>query len=73
VVVDANQHLLQHGYQSAKRVEMVRHAYDMGVRYFDTSRNCGESESVMGRGLKGVRENVFLATKVGVDWKKEAI
>lgn len=56
-----------------KRAEMVRHAYDMGVRYFDTSRNYGESETVMGRGLKGVRENVFLATKVGVDWKKEAI
>ncbi|HVU90341.1 MAG TPA: aldo/keto reductase [Pirellulales bacterium] len=46
-----------------QRVAMVRHAYDSGIRYFDTARVYGESESIMGRGLKGVRENVYLATK----------
>ncbi|HEY4313191.1 MAG TPA: aldo/keto reductase [Pirellulales bacterium] len=45
------------------RVAMVRHAYDSGLRYFDTARVYGESESIMGRGLKGVRDNVYLATK----------
>src|SRR5262249_36636060 len=47
-----------------KRVAMVRYAYDQGVRYFDTARIYGESESVMGQGLKGLRDKVFLATKV---------
>jgi predicted aldo/keto reductase-like oxidoreductase len=46
-----------------QRVAMVRHAYDSGIRYFDTARVYGESERIMGRGLKGVRENCYIATK----------
>jgi len=42
----------------------VRNAYDKGVRYFDTARIYGESESIMGRALKGVRKDVYIATKV---------
>jgi predicted aldo/keto reductase-like oxidoreductase len=49
-----------------KRIAMVRHAYDSGVRYFDTARIYLESESIMGKGLKGVRDKVYLATKVAV-------
>lgn len=47
-----------------ERVAMVRRAFDAGIRYFDTARVYGESESIMGRGLKGVRDQVFIATKV---------
>ena len=36
-----------------KRVAMVRHAYDSGIRYFDTARVYGESESIMGAASKG--------------------
>jgi predicted aldo/keto reductase-like oxidoreductase len=49
-----------------QRIAMVRHAYDQGIRYFDTARVYGESESIMGQALKGVRDQVFLATKVAV-------
>ncbi len=45
------------------RVAMVRHAYDSGIRYFDTARVYGESEKIMGQGLKGVRDNCYVATK----------
>ncbi len=45
-------------------VALVRYAYEKGVRYFDTAGNYMESEPIMGRGLKGVRDNVYLATKV---------
>ncbi len=47
-----------------ERVKMVRHAYDKGIRYFDTARVYSESERIMGAALKDVRENVYLATKV---------
>ncbi len=54
-----------------ERVAMVRHAYDSGIRYFDTARVYGESEQIMGRGLKGVRENCYVATKCHIpDAKK---
>jgi predicted aldo/keto reductase-like oxidoreductase len=49
-----------------ERIAMVRHAYDHGIRYFDTARVYGESESIVGKGLKGVRDNAFVATKVAV-------
>ena len=47
-----------------KRIAMVRYAYDRGVRYFDTARIYGKSESIMGQGLKGIRDKVYIATKV---------
>jgi predicted aldo/keto reductase-like oxidoreductase len=46
------------------RVKLVRYVYDRGVRYFDTAGNYGESQTILGRGLKGIRSNVFLVTKV---------
>lgn len=47
-----------------ERIAMVRYGYDQGIRYFDTARIYGESESIMGKALKDVRHDVFLATKV---------
>lgn len=49
-----------------KRAEMVRHAFDRGIRYFDTARVYGESESIFGAGLKDVRDQAFIASKVAV-------
>ena len=48
------------------RAKMVRHAYDKGVRYFDTARVYGESEGIMGPALKDVRDDVYIATKVAM-------
>jgi predicted aldo/keto reductase-like oxidoreductase len=49
-----------------ERVAIVRRGYDAGIRYFDTARIYGESERIMGRGLKGVRQHCYVATKVHV-------
>ncbi len=46
------------------RVKLVRHVYDRGIRYFDTAGNYMESQSILGEGLKSVRENAYLVTKV---------
>lgn len=43
---------------------MIRYAYDKGVRYFDTAGNYMESEDVIGQGLEGIRDKVYLTTKV---------
>ncbi|HVR30062.1 MAG TPA: aldo/keto reductase, partial [Thermoanaerobaculia bacterium] len=48
------------------RVAMVRRAYDLGVRFFDTARVYGESERIMGRALGDVRDDVYIATKLAV-------
>ena len=46
------------------RVKLVRYAYDRGLRYFDTAGNYMESQAILGEGLKAVRDDVCLVTKV---------
>ncbi len=46
------------------RIKLVRYAYDRGVRYFDTAGNYMESQPILGRALKDIRDNVWLASKV---------
>ncbi|MCC6145234.1 MAG: aldo/keto reductase [Candidatus Hydrogenedentes bacterium] len=48
------------------RVKMVRHNYDLGLRYFDTARIYGDSETIMGQALEDVREDVYIASKAMV-------
>jgi hypothetical protein len=45
---------------------VVRHALDRGIDYFDTAESYtnGASEETLGRALRGVREQVTLASKV---------
>ena len=44
---------------------IARHAIDRGVNYFDTSPDysAAGSEQAMGRAIKGVRDQLFIATK----------
>jgi aryl-alcohol dehydrogenase-like predicted oxidoreductase len=49
----------------ASCIRMVRRALDAGINYFDTSDvySHGESETILGKALAGVRDEVVLATK----------
>lgn len=45
---------------------VVRHAFEQGINYFDTAEGYqgGQSEEAIGRALEGVRDQVYLASKV---------
>ena len=45
--------------------DLVLHAYDCGINYFDTAETYsnGESETTIGNALKGKRDKVFLTSK----------
>lgn len=47
-----------------QRVEVVRYAYDRGVRYFDTAGNYMESQAILGEALKDRRRQACLVSKV---------
>jgi len=51
-------------------VELVRHALDRGITYFDTGDvyGHGDSERLVGRALADHREEITLATKIGYDF-----
>jgi aryl-alcohol dehydrogenase-like predicted oxidoreductase len=51
-------------------VEMVQHAVDRGITYFDTGDvyGHGDSEELLGEALADYREEVTVSTKVGYDF-----
>ena len=54
----------------ADEIAMVRRAIDAGITVFDTSDmySHGQSEEVLGKAVKGRRDEVVLATKGGYVW-----
>ncbi|MDA3852061.1 MAG: aldo/keto reductase [Spirochaetaceae bacterium] len=65
-------------YDYDESIKMIHRAYELGVNYFDTAPYyCdGESESIMGKAIKGFRDKIYLSTKnpiedaSGVNWRK---
>ena len=57
--------------------DLVRHALDLGINYFDTADTYrgGDSEIVLGKVLRGHRDKVFLTSKVSAaaDAKRDEI
>lgn len=51
----------------------IRHAYELGINFFDTAPayGLGHSEALLGKVLKPVREHVILATKTGLAWNEQ--
>lgn len=52
---------------AAESLKIMDYAFDSGINFFDTANryNEGESERCVAKGLKGRREQIILATKVG--------
>jgi predicted aldo/keto reductase-like oxidoreductase len=46
--------------------EVIRAGFDLGINYVDTARRYlnGRSEGVVGKALKGIRDKVYVATKI---------
>jgi predicted aldo/keto reductase-like oxidoreductase len=54
-------------------VNVVRHAFDLGINYFDTAKLDGDSEEKIGTALKDVRDQCVIATKTGSRTKKDSL
>ena len=46
--------------------KMLERAFELGVNFFDTAEGYGNAERVLGETVKSYREDVLIATKVGV-------
>lgn len=60
----------EHGCSEEEALEMVNHALDMGIRYFDTAwiYSFGQSEERLGRVARERRREMWIATKV---WSRD--
>jgi aryl-alcohol dehydrogenase-like predicted oxidoreductase len=58
------------GVYGAKDIEefkrMINRAFDLGVNFFDTAEAYGDAEKILGDAIKPFRNEVYVATKVGV-------
>ena len=56
------------GFETSNNVRLVLAAYDAGIRHFDVAPlyGLGTAENVLGRSLRGKRQSVTIATKVGI-------
>ncbi len=58
------------GTDEARSIDTIHAALDRGVRFIDTAPAYGQgrSEEIVGKALDGRRDDVVLATKVGIEW-----
>ena len=53
--------------------EVVNRAIDLGINYFDTSRDYKESEAILAQCIKGRRQKIHIATKSGNTKKQDIL
>lgn len=58
--------------RALEAVSVVRHAFDLGITFYDTARAYSTSEERIGRALRRLRGRVVLATKTLARTKKDA-
>lgn len=51
-------------------IRMIKKAYDIGINFFETADmyGKGKSETILGKALAGVRDDVVISTKYGYDF-----
>lgn len=47
-------------------ISVIRKAYELGIRYYDTSSSYTGTEEILGKALKSFRHEITIASKVGV-------
>ncbi|UYQ91919.1 aldo/keto reductase [Chitinophaga horti] len=61
------------GDNDAQNASLVHRAIDLGINFFDTADlyDHGRNEITLGKALKGKREQMVVATKVGNQWRPD--
>lgn len=52
-------------------VEILKTAYENGIDFYDTARFYTDSEQKLGKAFEDIRENIYIATKTGMETVEE--
>ena len=52
-------------------IEILKTAYEAGIDFYDTARFYTDSEEKLGKALEDVRENIYIASKTGMETVEE--
>lgn len=52
-------------------IEILHRAYDAGIDFYDTARFYTDSEEKLGRAFEDIRQNIYIATKTGMETVEE--
>ena len=55
----------------ADSIEILTAAYDAGIDFYDTARFYTDSEQKLGKAFEDVRENIYIASKTGMETVEE--
>ncbi len=63
------------GSDVTQSIETIRSAVGSGINLIDTAPvyGFGQSEEIVGKALEGIRDQVVIATKVGLEWPNEKV
>lgn len=61
------------GHTDKDQTAAIQRAIELGVNFFDVAPiyGCGHAETTLGKAIKGRRDKLFIATKVGLPWTKD--
>lgn len=48
-------------------ISILKSAYDLGIRFFDTASVYGDTERIVGKAVKDFRDKISIATKIGLN------
>ena len=52
-------------------IEILKTAYENGIDFYDTARFYTDSEEKLGKAFENIRENIYIATKTGMETVEE--
>ena len=52
-------------------IEILKTAYENGIDFYDTARFYTDSEEKLGKAFQNIRENIYIATKTGMETVEE--
>jgi len=60
-------------FDEAEAIKIIHAAVDSNINFIDTAPvyGLGHSEILVGKAIKGLRDKIFLASKVGLPWDKD--
>ena len=61
------------GHGDEAQIEAIQKAIELGINFFDVAPvyGLGHAEEVLGKAIKGKRDKIFIASKVGLPWNEK--
>lgn len=57
--------------EESEMIKVLQYAYELGIKFYDTASSYTNTEEMLGKAIKSFRQNIAIASKVGVTEKNK--